>query len=251
MAKPIKAITFDLWDTVFIDDTDEPKRKAAGRPPKPVERRQLVHQFIEKHTPVDYELVTKVYDTADAAFSKVWHGHHITWSVYERLSIIMKGLGVTLPDAEMQELVRLHEDMELEFRPNFVEGVQQAIRSLHGKYRLGVISDTIFSPGRALRKLLADERLLDMFDVLIFSDEIGKSKPEPVMFQTACQRLGVQLDELVHIGDREQNDIAGPKKLGARAILCTAAIDRGSSESQADAMFHNYQELPALIENLA
>ncbi|MBD3289163.1 HAD-IA family hydrolase, partial [candidate division KSB1 bacterium] len=205
----------------------------------------------EKHTPVDYELVTRVYDTADAAFRKVWHEHHVTWSVLERLSIIMSGLGVTLPDGEMEELVRLHENMELEFRPDFVEGVHEAIKSLHGKYRLGVISDTIFSPGRALRQLLADEGLLDFFDVLIFSDEIGKSKPEPVMFYSACQRLGVQLDELVHIGDREHNDIAGPKNLGARAILCTAAIDRGSSKTKADAMFKNYQELPSLIEKLA
>ena len=35
----IKGITFDLWDTVFIDDSDEPKRKKAGRPTKSVERR--------------------------------------------------------------------------------------------------------------------------------------------------------------------------------------------------------------------
>ena len=36
----IKAITFDLWDTVLIDNSDEPKRKAAGRPTKAIERRR-------------------------------------------------------------------------------------------------------------------------------------------------------------------------------------------------------------------
>ncbi len=35
----VRVISFDLWDTVFIDDSDEPKRRAqgllaqAGRPP--------------------------------------------------------------------------------------------------------------------------------------------------------------------------------------------------------------------------
>ena len=48
----IKGITFDLWDTVFIDDSDEPKRKADGRPTKAVERRQLVHQFVAKPIPL-------------------------------------------------------------------------------------------------------------------------------------------------------------------------------------------------------
>ena len=39
------AITFDLWDTVFHDDSDEPKRAAAGLPNKKVSRRDLVHCF--------------------------------------------------------------------------------------------------------------------------------------------------------------------------------------------------------------
>lgn len=45
----IKGITLILGDTVFIDDSDEPKRKNAGRPTKAAERRLLVHQFVNKH----------------------------------------------------------------------------------------------------------------------------------------------------------------------------------------------------------
>ena len=30
MSRTIKAVTFDLWDTVVHDDSDEPKRKAKG-----------------------------------------------------------------------------------------------------------------------------------------------------------------------------------------------------------------------------
>ena len=69
----IKAITFDLWDTVFIDDSDEPKRKAAGRLSKKDERRFLVYEFVQKHKDVSKELIDSIYNTADAAFSKVWH----------------------------------------------------------------------------------------------------------------------------------------------------------------------------------
>ena len=87
----IKAITFDLWDTVFIDDSDEPKRKAAGRPTKAIERRQLVYDFINRHKEVSLDLVNSSYDAQDAAFRKVWHDHHVTWSVKERLEIVMKG----------------------------------------------------------------------------------------------------------------------------------------------------------------
>jgi len=246
----IKAITFDLWDTVFINDSDEPKRKAAGWPSKAVERRQLVKKFVEKHSPVSMELVQSVYDAADAAFKKVWYEQHKTWSVQERLDIVFKGIGVKLSDSDMKVLVRLHEEMELEFRPDFIPGVHEAIKRLHQKYKLGVISDTIFSPGRALRNLLEGEDLLKYFDVLIFSDEIGCSKPEPDIFEAACNGLSVRFQELVHVGDREHNDIVGPRELGIRSVLCTAAIDRGSNDTLADAVFKNYNDLPGIIESM-
>lgn len=246
----IKGITFDLWDTVFIDDSDEPKRKAHGKPPKPVERRQLVKQYIEKYSPVSVDLVNSVYDAIDAAFKKVWYEQHITWSVQERIELVLKGLNRILPAAEMKELVRLHEEMELEFRPDFVPGVHQAVKTLHKKYKLAVISDTIFSPGRTLRKILQAEDLLECFDVFIFSDEYGCSKPESSVFHAACDGLGIKPHELVHIGDREHNDILGPKKLGIRPILCTAAINRGSDNTQAVATFNRYKDLPVIIEKL-
>jgi len=246
----IKGITFDLWDTVFIDDSDEPKRKAAGRPTKSIERRQLVHQFIGKHSPDLPELVNSVYDAVDATFKKVWHDLHVTWTVDERLELVLKGLNIKLPTSEKTELVRLHEEMELEFRPDFVPNVHEALAALKEKYKLAVISDTIFSPGRTLRKLLDDEGLLDMFDVFIFSDEIGFSKPEAKVFHAASDGLGIEFNELVHIGDREHNDILGPKNLGMQAVLCTAAIDRGSDNTHADVMFNDYNDLPKLIETL-
>jgi putative hydrolase of the HAD superfamily len=246
----IKGITFDLWDTVFVDDSDEPKRAAAGRPSKPVERRTLVHQYLNKIQAIDRQLVDVAYNAADAAFRKVWHDQHVTWKVRERLEVVLKALRRDLPEADFQELIRLHEDMELEFRPNFVTGVHEAIKTLAGQYKLAVISDAIFSPGRALRTLLADEGLLPYFNVFLFSDEFGRSKPEPSVFAAACQHMNLAPHEIVHIGDREHNDILGPKKVGMHCVLCTAAIDRDSKNTQADAIFSDYRQLPEILETL-
>lgn len=246
----IKAITFDLWDTIIHDDSDEPKRKAAGMPTKKEERRELVHRYLSKHGQVPRETVDRVYDAADAAFNKVWKELHVTWSVADRLGIVLKGLGRELPEMELGELTRLHEEMELEIRPDIIPGVKEALEHLHGKYGLGVISDAIFTPGRALRQLLSDAGILGFFDVFIFSDETGRSKPDPEAFIQAADAFGVKPRELVHVGDREHNDIDGPHGVGARAILCTAAIDRGSDTTKADATFSSYRELPDIITKL-
>ncbi len=246
----IKAITFDLWDTIIRDDSDEPKRKTAGRPTKKDERRDLVHDFLARHESIGRDLVDRAYDTVDAAFSKVWKEHHVTWTVAERLGIVLKGLGRTLPEMEFAELVRLHEEMELEIRPDIVPGVKEALEELHGKYRLGIISDAIFTPGSALRQILSDAGLLGFFDVFIFSDEAGRAKPDPSVFLAAAQGFGIKPEEMVHIGDREHNDVEGPHRIGAQAVLCTAVIDRGSGNTKADAVFHDYSELPAVIAAL-
>ncbi|NOR74283.1 MAG: HAD-IA family hydrolase [Draconibacterium sp.] len=246
----IKAITFDLWDTVFIDDSDEPKRKAAGRLSKKEERRALVLQYASKHKKVTKELVESIYNTVDAAFSKVWHSQFVTWTVADRMELIFKGLDIMLPADEMNEIVKLHEEMELEFRPDFIEGVGDAIAELHKTYKLGVISDAIFSPGRVLRELLKGENLLQYFDHFVFSDEIGHSKPQPIVFESAYKNMGVQPHEMIHIGDREHNDTIGPKNVGVGALLCLASLNRGSENTKADAIFSNYKELPSIVNSL-
>ena len=248
--RPICAITFDLWDTVFVDDSDEPKRAAQGLPPKWVERRQLVHRFLEKHAPASRELVNVAYDTVDACFHKAWREQHITWTVRERLSVLLVGLGRSLPESDMAELVRLHEEMELRVRPKLAPGVREALVELQGTYRLGVVSDVVFSPGWALRRMLADEGLLELFDVLIFSDEVGCSKPAPAVFEAAAAALGLEPSDLVHVGDREQRDVAGPHAAGARAVLLTVVRSQGSETSMADAICGDYRNLASTIEKM-
>lgn len=246
----IRAITFDLWDTIFIDDSDEPKRKAQGFAPKRVERRNLVQQFLTRHEPVSRELVDLAYDTTDAAFRQVWYGQNVTWTVRERLSVLLKGLNRNLPETEFDELVRLHEDMELTVRPDLAPNVADALSSLQRKYEIGVISDAIFSPGRALRQLLAHYDILKYFSSLIFSDEIGCAKPDPAAFEAAARGLGVTPCEIVHIGDRELKDIGGPHHVGARAVLCTVVKDRCSENTKADAVCSNFSDLPLILEKL-
>ena len=246
----IRAITFDLWDTVFIDDSDEPKRAALGLLPKPAERRKLVHQFLERHESISKGQVELAYDAVDAAFHHVWYCQNITWTVRERLSVLLKALKCDLPETEFDELIRLHEDMELEVRPDLAAGVAGAIQNLHGKYRLGVVSDAIFSPGRALRQLLAHYDIMKFFDAFVFSDEIGCSKPNAALFNAAAEALDVKPCDIVHIGDRELKDIEGSHAVGARAVLCTVVKDRGSENTGADAICSDFSELPDILEKL-
>lgn len=250
MAGNIQAVTFDLWDTIIVDESDEPKREAKGLSSKYLTRRELVWKFLQKHAPVARELVDISYAATDAAFRKVWYDHSFTWSVNERLDIVLKGLDRSLPPEEMAELVRLHEEMEFETQPDLAPGIVNAIKELHGRYKLGVISDTIFSSGRVLRQLLQSNDIEQYFDVFIFSDEIGCSKPDPRTFTAAAKGLRVDIKKIVHVGDRDSKDIKGPQMLGARGIYTTVVNDRGSSDTSADAICSDYANLVEIVDTL-
>lgn len=246
----IKAITFDLWDSVIINDSDETKRKSMGIPSKHTERRDLVYHLLKRKKPIPRMKVDTAYNAVDTAFNHVWNHHHVTWSVKERLQILLKSLGRNITDKELLKLVQRHEEMELEIKPDIAPGIKKALDILHRKYRLGIISDTIFSPGHTLRRLLDHYELKNYFDTFIFSDEIGRAKPDPAVFKSSANSLSVKINEIIHIGDQETKDIDGPHAVGAKAILTTVVNDRGRSATKADAVCSDYMELPNIIEKL-
>ena len=120
----IKAVSFDLWDTMIKDDSDEARRQALGLRSKSEARRHLVFKALNRTTPIDGAQVGLAYDVADAAFNKVWHDHHVTWPIAVRLELVLDGLARKLSERAMLELIEAHEEMELQVPPDAVDGIE-------------------------------------------------------------------------------------------------------------------------------
>jgi putative hydrolase of the HAD superfamily len=251
VTKPIRAITFDLWDTIVWDDSDEPKRRMQGLRSKKDERRHILWQALNQQEPIAREHVNLAYDVADAAFNSVWHDQHVTWDIGTRLRVILRGLGRQLADDTLAEVIRKHQRMEVEIFPDLVSGCAKALEQLAEKFKLAVVSDAVVTPGRCLRELLELHRVRQFFSGFAFSDEVGRSKPHREMFNAAARELGVRVDQMIHIGDRDHNDIRGPHALGMKAVLFTACRATDREHTHADAICERYEDLPAIIDLLA
>jgi putative hydrolase of the HAD superfamily len=247
----IKAVTFDLWDTMIHDDSDEATRKAQGLRSKRAERRHLLWEALNAVEPIDAERVNLAYDVADAAFNHVWHDLFVTWTIAERLRVALNGLGRELPDAAFARVVAAHESMEVEIPPDTVAGIGEALADLSQRYKLCVVSDTIVTPGTGLRELLEGHGLKQYFEGFAFSDEVGHSKPHRAMFDAAADQLGVAMEEMVHIGDRDHNDVKGSQALGMKAVLFVATRAHDKDRTTADAICARHAELPGIIDGLA
>ena len=248
--RPIDVITFDLWDCLFCDETDEPKRAEAGLPSKYVSRRQVLHEHLNQQAPIDRTQVDTAFDIADAAFRKVWHEQFVTWSVSERIQIILDGLKRTLPTSSFNAVVDAIERMELDYSPSPAPGAVEALASLHGRYKLAIMSDAIFSPGKNLRSLLEKGGMLSYFDYFVFSDEAGHSKPHPSLFQMVAEHFDIDIKNIVHIGDRPHNDIGGPHAVGARGVLLTVVKQRPLEHHVPDAVCDDYARLGDVLASI-
>jgi putative hydrolase of the HAD superfamily len=247
----ILAITFDLWDTIVDDDSDEPKRTAKGLLPKKAQRRRLVFDALGAVEPTDEAAVDLAYNTADAAFNFVWHDQHVTWTIAHRLQIVLQGLGRSLPQDVFDRVVADHQAMEVDIEPDLIDGCAEALAELSTRYSLAIVSDAIVTPGIRLRDLLEKHGVKQYFSGFAFSDEVGRSKPHRDMFASAAKQLGVEIQQMIHIGDRDHNDIQGPHALGMKAVLFTATRNVDQENTQADAICERYADLPRIIDRLA
>lgn len=87
-----------------------------------------------------------------------------------------------------------------------------------------------------------------LFDGVVTAEHAGVAKPARPIFDAACVCAGAQPDEVLHVGDHPQVDIAGAKQAGLRA----AWINRSGAEwpaglSRPDAVIAGINELHGLL----
>ncbi|MDL5362493.1 HAD family hydrolase [Halalkalicoccus sp. NIPERK01] len=109
----------------------------------------------------------------------------------------------------------------IEPNPGAIEVVETlAEYDLH----FGVISDVDAAEGR---RILATFDILEEFDSITTSEEVGRTKPDPAMFETALEKSETTPERSLMVGDRYRHDMAGAKDAG----MVTAAY--GAEEGPA------------------
>ncbi|MEO8089173.1 MAG: HAD-IA family hydrolase [Gemmatimonadales bacterium] len=83
--------------------------------------------------------------------------------------------------------------------------------------RLGIVSN---SDGR-VEQALTVAGLRDYFDVVVDSGLVGVEKPDPAIFRTALDALGVAPEEALYVGDLYEVDVLGARAAGIEAVLFT------------------------------
>lgn len=223
LRQELRGITLDLWGTI-LDDAHPPTDTIVYS-----EQRQ---NFLLEELHRSGYLITKA--QMQAAYKRAWEHFDELWlkqiafDANDGLQEMLRCLHAELPQESYRRAVEFFEGYKVPPLP--LHGVVSAIQTLAKQYPLALISDTAWTPGRRLREILEEYRILDCFRVLVFSGEVGHTKPHPLMFDRALTGLQLAPHQCLHVGDLQRTDIAGANALGMRTAWIHRPIYAGKEQ---------------------
>ncbi len=101
------------------------------------------------------------------------------------------------------------------YKVSLYKDVKPCLKKLSAKYKLGILSNT--TPWTALdhHKL----RIGRYVKMSIFSCKVGVAKPDIKIFIYAQEKMGLDAQELLYVGDSFEHDVEPALKAGWKAVL--------------------------------
>lgn len=243
----IKAITIDFWNTLF-DSSGGVERNA-------LRRSALINEISKYGIQITNEMFEQALRASWQYFNTIWRQEQRTPSVRDSVAFFWKYLELPNDSEAIERIADFFASSVLAHPPKLIDGVSEILPMLAEKYKLGIVSDTGFSPGKVLRKLLEQNGVLQYFSSFSFSDETGVSKPHPAAYLKVLDELGISTSDALHIGDIEATDITGAKQLGMKAIRFSGDetgyyANESSNPTIADAEVFNWRDIPEILDKL-
>lgn len=216
--RSIAGVTFDLWETLILDD---PERDMLRRE---LRCKGLCSALSNLGIDLEFQDILRGYDESANWFQTFWRRNEDI-STVEQIRYIVNVASnnrVLLPHERnaIEELQEAYTAPVFSVLPFLNKHVFSTLEYLHRRaYRIGLISNTGRSPGRTLRRLLDMFGLLRFFDATIFSNEVGWLKPDRRIFMAAVEKLDVEPERILHVGDDPERDVWGAKQAGMKALL--------------------------------
>jgi putative hydrolase of the HAD superfamily len=186
-------------------------------------------------------LVDEYYEDRFRADDTFWTSEEATSGVWVGMySLLCRRLGI---EDEAEDLARtVYAEFGKADRWRAYDDVAPAfMRMRESGAKVGIISNW---DGR-LEGLLGGLGLLPLIDTIVSSAAVGLHKPDPRIFELACERLGVEPAACAHVGDHFYSDVLGARAAGLRPVM----IDRRGTGSTAPVtVISSLDELEGALE---
>jgi HAD superfamily hydrolase (TIGR01509 family) len=235
---PIKAVLFDMFDTLMLIEKDHGFYAPAMQRMYNYLKGQGVDVPFEKFEQTYIHERDKIFAQADATFEEP----HFN----VRIAATLQALGYKY-DVSSPIVAEATSEFYIEFM-NFVRidpDTRPTLQVLHKKYHLGMVSN--FAIPECVLSLLHESKIEHFFDAIIISGAVNKRKPHQDIFKRALDMLNVKPEEAVFVGDTIEADIEGAKAAGMKAIYIERRTQKPSENFKPDKTIMRLSELPLVL----
>lgn len=187
----IRAVVFDLWQTLAVwPEEQSAKLRRAWSEAVGVPAERLVEGWLDR----DLYRLREAGPIAPAIAA-----------LYERLGI----------DADARDIL----PQRLELTREALVPVEGAISTLQELRRRGLGTGLISNCTEEVPLVWEETPFSGLFDAAVFSATSGLLKPDPRIYEHACERLGVDPGETLFVGDGANDELRGAERVGMIPVL--------------------------------
>jgi len=162
----------------------------------------------------------------------------------EHYRILLEKLGLEWDPEIIAAGVAAYHDTKFSYLKPYPDTIPVLLELKTAGYKIGAISD-----GLSVKQW---EKLIRLgihhfFDIVVISETLGVTKPDPKMFKAASEGLGLPLEEILMVGDSVRRDISGAKAIGMKTIWVESPK---KGEAKPDFTIKSLSGLPAILEEL-
>ncbi len=249
-AAMLRAVTFDLWETLVHED---PELEVSRRDYRVRETARI----LDAHgAPLPLATLEQAHQAVISRMAPFWSSN-LDVSVIEQAKVFLEAafggpVDKKVPPAALLEIARHYGEAAVHFPPFPVAGALEVIRDAQERgLMVALVCNTGRTPGKVLRELLKLLGFEHCFHALYFSDEVRLRKPAKDLFDKALQRFVVAPGEALHVGDRIETDVAGARAAGMLSALLRTPGAPPPPPGAADYLLDDIKSLSAVFEQIA
>jgi HAD superfamily hydrolase (TIGR01509 family) len=180
-------------------------------------------------------------------------GFHLTDDQYRQLFLSQNhGAWHLLAEQGHSEaaLVRMRADRDdlysdlLGARNHTIEGVEEVLQSLHGRFAMGVVTS---SQRRHFEIIHAVTGLMRFFDFVLAREDYANSKPDPEPYLAGIAKIGFDADDCIAVEDTPRGLIAATGA-GIKCVVIPTSLTSSGDFSSAYKVLRDIRELPMVLE---
>jgi putative hydrolase of the HAD superfamily len=221
----IKALIFDL-DNTLVDFMLLKRRAIEG----------AAHAMIDAGLDLSYDVVLKkindIYNSEGIEYQQVFD--HLLNDVYGKVDQEIISAGVVAYRKAREAVLKPYPKVF----PTLIELIKMGLK-------LAVVSD---APAREAWLRLSYINFHHLFDVVITFDDSHQRKPSPVPFNMALEKLNLQAEECLMVGDWAERDMVGARAVGMKTVFARYGDTFNTGNPDSDYDINSISELIEIVK---